>query len=89
MLYFIVKQRSQLEKMISSYDFTERGWRLGISGSRVKTMRLDNIAIVVTHFTEYQPFNNEERRGCCTQWDVVETYCCLTGRRKLGLDKRI
>ncbi|RWW88211.1 hypothetical protein BHE74_00002930 [Ensete ventricosum] len=60
MLYSIVKQRSQLEKTISGYDFVERGWRLGISDSRVETTRLDNIAIVVMHFTEYQPFSDEE-----------------------------
>ncbi|RZS03341.1 hypothetical protein BHM03_00033503 [Ensete ventricosum] len=44
---FIVKQRSQLEKTISGYGFAERGWRLGISGSKVETTRLDNIVVVV------------------------------------------
>ncbi|RRT83261.1 hypothetical protein B296_00005355 [Ensete ventricosum] len=46
---FIVKQRSQLEKTISGYGFAESGWRLGINGSRVETMRLDNIIVVMAN----------------------------------------
>ncbi|RWV97357.1 hypothetical protein GW17_00039852, partial [Ensete ventricosum] len=38
---------SQLEKTISGYGFVERGWQLGISGSRMETTWLDNIVIVV------------------------------------------
>ncbi|RWV78997.1 hypothetical protein GW17_00059937 [Ensete ventricosum] len=45
MLCFIVKQRSQLEKMIDGYSFTERGWRLGSNGSRVETTRLDSVIV--------------------------------------------
>ncbi|RZS23324.1 hypothetical protein BHM03_00056228, partial [Ensete ventricosum] len=48
-LYFIVKQRSRLEKTIGSYSFAEIGWRLGSNGSRVETTQLDSVATVVAN----------------------------------------
>ncbi|RRT72794.1 hypothetical protein B296_00034133 [Ensete ventricosum] len=48
-LYFIVKQRSRLEKTIGSYGFAEIGWRLGSNGSRVETTQLDSVATVVAN----------------------------------------